>query len=455
MPPLQGHERFSFITVGDDGGGVPEHPYWARRPVGDATKQPAVSRPGAGYASQIDLCPNGFAVAGSGEPQSRLLGPGSRGREYGSAAVQLAARAGAGEDVPREKPVGSGEPLDSVEGTAGLRRADPAEPGLRRIRHGRGFRYLDEDGEPVRDRRRLERIRSLVLPPAWDQVWICSDPGGHLQAVGTDSAGRRQYRYHDRWRIERDRAKHDRVLDFAARLSRVRAQVSTGLADRGLTRERVFSAVVRLLDLGFFRVGGESYAAENETYGVATLLRSHVSCSRTRGQLVFTYPAKGGAERIQRLTDPALCAVVGALRGRSDPSPELLAYWERPHWRGIRAEAINDHLREVFRLEVTAKDFRTWHATVLAAVGLAACADVRGDQARRRAVNHAMSEVARYLGNTPAVARQSYVDPRVIDHFEAGRTIAAALTGLGEVTDPGLPATHGRVERAVRRLLRD
>ena len=191
-----------------------------------------------------------------------------------------------------------------------LRRSDLTGPGMRRVRAGRSFRYLDADGKPVPPEVR-DRIAGLVIPPAWKDVWICPWPNGHIQATGFDDAGRRQYLYHPRWREKRDREKHDHVLDFAAALPGAREIVAAALDGRGLTRERVLAAAVRLLDLGFFRVGGERYAEDNGTYGLATLRREHVRCAR--GEIVFDYPAKGGYERVQAVADPQVGRIVRQL----------------------------------------------------------------------------------------------------------------------------------------------
>ncbi|MDA0635994.1 DNA topoisomerase IB [Nonomuraea sp. MCN248] len=327
-----------------------------------------------------------------------------------------------------------------------LRPSDPNEPGITRRRRGRGFSYHDARGETIRDQATLARIRALTIPPAWTDVWICPSPHGHLQAVGTDAAGRRQYRYHDVWRQRQDEAKFDRVLELAERLPAFRKSVDEQLKGRKLTRERVLAAAARLLDVGFFRVGGEGY----DSYGLATLRMDHVTCGR--GTITCSYPAKGDVPREVEVADPGACRVVRALKAlRADG--ELLRYQGENGWVDVRSEDINDYLRETIG-EFTAKDFRTWHATVLAAVGLAVSRMADSDTARKRAVSRVVQEVAEYLGNTPAVARASYVDPRVITAYEEGRTIAHALTELGADVDFGKLATHGEVEQAVIRLLR-
>jgi DNA topoisomerase IB len=290
-----------------------------------------------------------------------------------------------------------------------------------------------------------------VIPPAWEDVWICPDPRGHLQAFGTDSAGRRQYLYHERWRQQRDRDKHDRVLELGAALPRVREVVARHLAGRGLTRDRVLAAAVRLIELGFFRPGGEEYAEENGTFGLATILKEHVTLAK--GQLMFDYTAKGAKQREQAVAEDQVCAVVRSLKRRRGGGDKLLAYRDGRRWHDVTAADINGYIREVSGGEFTAKDFRTWHATVLAAVGLAVSERAGSDAARKRAIARVVQEVASYLGNTPAVARASYIDPRVISLYEQGRTIAAALGDLGKDSEFGDLATRGRAESAVLKLL--
>jgi DNA topoisomerase IB len=334
-----------------------------------------------------------------------------------------------------------------------LVRSELSGPGIARKRHGRGFRYLGPDGTPVRDPEVLGRIKALVIPPAWEDVWISGDPAGHIQAVGTDVAGRRQYRYHDQWREQRDREKHDRVLEFGATLPRVRKVVLHHLEGTRLSRDRVLAAAIRLVDLGFFRPGGEEYAAENGSYGLATIQRTHVTCRRD-GELVFDYIGKSAKHREQAVADERVCVVVRSLKRRRDGGDGLLAYRSGPRWHDVTAADINDYLREVSGDDFTAKDFRTWHATVLAAVGLAVSERAADSEStRKRAIARVVREVSDYLGNTPAVARASYIDPRVIEFYEKGTTIAPALGRLGQQSEFGELATQGAAEAAVLRLL--
>ncbi|MCP9963313.1 DNA topoisomerase IB [Streptomyces somaliensis] len=329
----------------------------------------------------------------------------------------------------------------------------PVDPGYTRVRHGRGFRYLDTRRQPLRDPAELARVRALAIPPAWRDVWICARPNGHLQAVGTDTAGRRQYLYHPRFRAEQEQAKHEHVLDAAEALPAVREAVEGHLGDRGLTRRRVLATAVRLLDLGFFRIGSDRYTELNSSYGLTTLLREHSRCQR--GAVLFTYTGKHGKEIVQTVADPAVCRNLTALLRRRGGGDRLLAYWERPSWHDVTGADVNAYLRELAGLEITAKDFRTWHATVMAAVALAVSQPVaRSETARRRAIARACREVSGYLGNTPAVCRASYINPRVIELYEEGVTVAPVLPRLGAEGAPGVPATQGPVERAVLHMLR-
>jgi DNA topoisomerase IB len=334
-----------------------------------------------------------------------------------------------------------------------LRRSDTSAPGLRRVRRGRGFRYLAADGDAAGPAD-VARIRALVIPPAWTEVWICPYPNGHLQATGLDAAGRRQYLYHEAWRARRDREKHDHVLEFAARLPAARERASGQLAGRGLGRDRVLAAAFTLLDVGGFRVGSDRYAEENGSYGLMTLLREHVRCER--GRLTFEYPAKSGRESVTVVTVAPARAVVCALRRRRPPGHRLMAWSARGQWHDLGSDDVNDYLCDLLGVEVSAKDFRTWQGTVQAAVGLAVSGRAaRSAPARKRAVSRVVAEVADYLGNTPAVCRRSYIDGRLIDRYLHGETIAFPLEQLGRGVPPGWPATHGPFEAAVLRHLAD
>ena len=335
-----------------------------------------------------------------------------------------------------------------------LRRTDCSAAGIRRRRAGKGFTYVGPDGLKVTDAATLARIRALAIPPAWTDVWICPYPNGHIQAMGTDARGRRQYRYHDYWRLRRDREKFDHMLEFARALPKIRHFAAEHLAEDGLSRNRVLACAVRLLDLGFFRIGTEGYAEENQTYGLATLRKSHV---RVKGNtIVFDYVAKSGKRRIQSVADDDVLAVVQELKARRGGGPELLAWRNGEQWVDVKSADINAYIKEATGGEFSAKDFRTWTATVLAAVALAVSSSMaRSPTGRKRAITRAMKEVSDYLGNTPAVCRSSYVDPRVVDRYTGGATVLDALASLDEESGLGGLHTHGAIEEAVLRLLEE
>jgi DNA topoisomerase I len=333
---------------------------------------------------------------------------------------------------------------------ARLRRADCSGPGLRRVRRGRGFGYVDGDGERIDDPEVLQRIHELAIPPAWQDVWICPYPGGHIQATGTDAAGRKQYLYHARWRARRDQQKFDDMVVFARALPALRERVEEALQANDMGREQVLACATRLLDRGFFRVGGEDYAVTNNSYGLATMLKRHVRLSGD--VLVFDYPAKHGKRRVQAVIDPVVADVIARLKARSGGGPELLAYKEGRRWVDVRSEDINEYLKATTGEDISAKDFRTWGATVLAAMALAVSGEAPATKTgRKRAITRAVKEVAHYLGNTPAVARASYIDPRVFDRYRDGKTIAHALPRAGENGDT--PAIQGPIEEAVLDLV--
>ncbi|MFL6028364.1 MAG: DNA topoisomerase IB [Friedmanniella sp.] len=331
-----------------------------------------------------------------------------------------------------------------------LRTVSPRDPGWTRRRAGKGFLYLDQHGQKLGPEE-VERCKSLVIPPAWHDVWICPLPNGHIQAVGTDDAGRRQYLYHEQWRLKRDKSKHDRVLEVAAKLPLARRRVAKHLRLQGMPYERALGTAFRLLDLGFFRIGGEAYAEANQSYGLATIQKEHVTLEGR--SVVFDYIAKSGKERYIALGDELVRAAVQELLDRQGGGPELLAYQtEDGEWKDVGSADINAYVKQVVGGEVSAKDFRTWHGTVIAAVALAqASPKARTASARKRAVSAAMKEVSLYLGNTPTVARASYVDPRLVDLFQDGATIPLELAGKDRDLSDG--ETHGKIERAVLELL--
>jgi len=350
------------------------------------------------------------------------------------------------------------------------RRVDCSGPGIARLRRGRGFAYVDADGARITDEATIDRIRALAIPPAWREVWICRDPHGHIQATGIDAAGRKQYRYHDDWRRRRDQAKFDAMIAFARALPALRRRVAADLAGNGagagtddLGEARVLACAVRLLDVGLFRIGGEDYAAQNETYGLTTLRKAHVRVERAG--LLFDFPAKHGVRRVQRVQDPDVRPVILALKRRRGGGDELLAFRRERRWVDVKADDVNAYLKEAAGGDFSAKDFRTWHATALCAVALAVRAQSVGGPgsatpsgsrtSRRRLVKAAVDEVATFLGNTPAVARGSYIDPRIVDRFEEGLTVAAALAAEHEPVEEDEPVPEQNVSERVRRAVLD
>jgi DNA topoisomerase-1 len=358
-----------------------------------------------------------------------------------------------------------------------LRTVSANDPGWRRVRHGRGFRYLDVDGSPL-GKAEVERVKALVIPPAWRDVWVSPYPNAHLLAVGTDDAGRRQYLYHPAWRAKRDAEKFDRVIAMATRLPDVRRQLRADLdltGTRGVDRSAALAAAVRLVDLGCFRLGSDSYTEQNGSYGLTTLERRHVH--RREGACVFSFVGKSGVEHDVRLEDPQMCQVINRLTRRREPDERLLCSREGELWVPLQASDINDYIRELFGLEVTAKDFRTWHATVHVATALGWSALGRtpegepldgsrakdgrprrssagrkpGKRARAKAVRTAVVGASELLGNTPTVCRSSYVDPRVIDLYESDVTIAPVLERLPDDEDE----RRDELDRAVVDLLAD
>jgi DNA topoisomerase IB len=326
-----------------------------------------------------------------------------------------------------------------------LRTVSASDPGWRRVRHGRGFSYLDEQGLPLAPADRA-RVESLVIPPAWTDVWVCPYPRGHLQAVGTDAAGRRQYLYHEDWRRARDEAKFDRVLAMAAELPRVRRRLDAELAADTSDR-RVLAMAVRLIDLGCFRVGSAGYTEENGSYGLTTLERRHVR--RNGLGHVFTFVGKSGVEHRIEVADTDVCRVLTEItRRRRGPSRLLVVQRDR-RWVPVSPAAVNEYLGDLFRAEVTAKDFRTWHGTVRVAASLGAVARAATRRRRDQQVRAAIVDAAEYLGNTPAVARSAYVDPRVLDLFEDGTTIAAAVRRAS----PDPRRRQDQLDRATVKLL--
>lgn len=333
---------------------------------------------------------------------------------------------------------------------AGLRYATDARPGITRRRAGRGFTYRAPDGRRIDDRDDLARIKALAVPPAWTDVWICPDPSGHLQATGRDARGRKQYRYHAAWRTGRDEAKFERLLEVARVLPRIRRRCDRDLSRRGLTREKVLAAVVRLLELTLIRVGNEEYARLNRSFGLTTLKRRHADVEGST--IRFRFRGKSGQRHEVGLRDRRLAAVVR--RCQDLPGQELFAWVgddDIPH--DVTSDDVNDYLREISGIDMTAKDFRTWAGTVLAYRALRALDPFEDGRAARHNVVEAVRLTAGRLGNTPAVARQSYVHPAILEAYMDGAIGSALLEAAEEQRDPP-PMPDPDEEAEVVRLLR-
>jgi DNA topoisomerase-1 len=331
-----------------------------------------------------------------------------------------------------------------------LRRSVLSKPGIARKRRGKGFAYYGPDGELLVDEDTLQRIKALVIPPAWKKVWISPYPNGHIQAVGTDAAGRRQYLYHTAWQQERAEEKFDRVLELSTQLPAWRDRVAADLAGRTLTSERVLALALRLLDRGYFRAGGEEYAEEHESYGIATLLCEHVTVHREAVE--FDYPAKSGVRRTLEVEDPAVVRAVRALMRRTERTERLLVCRSASGWIDVRADDLNARFKELVGDDYSVKDLRTWHGTVLAAAAFADADPAVSQRVAKRVEGAVMREVAEELGNTPAVARGSYVDPRVVTGYRQGHTIAAATRRAERTRRP--EAAQEILEKATRMLIR-
>ena len=301
---------------------------------------------------------------------------------------------------------------------AGLRHVSGNEPGIRRRRAGAGFRYLDAAGRPVADASTLERIRRLAIPPAYERVWICANPRGHLQATGYDARGRKQYRYHADWRSARDGSKFSRMAEFGEALPRLRRRMARDLKRPGLPREKVLAAIAGLLDVTRIRIGNDEYARSNGSYGLTTLRNHHVDFVRD-GRARFSFRGKGGAEHDVVLDDQRLSRIVRHCRQL--PGQRLFQYLDDSgQTRAVDSGDVNDYLREAMGAEFTAKDFRTWGATLSAIARLARTPLPESERGLNRCINQVVKEVAAELRNTPAVCRKSYINPLVFSAWRDG-----------------------------------
>jgi DNA topoisomerase-1 len=300
---------------------------------------------------------------------------------------------------------------------AGLRYVNTDSPGVRRRRAGKGFAYLSSDGRAVTDKSELRRIKRLAIPPAWTDVWICPNPLGHIQATGRDARGRKQYRYHERFREIRDEAKYGRMIEFAQALPKVRARTLEDLARKGLPREKVLAAVVRLLESTLIRIGNEEYARQNESFGLTTLRSKHVDVKGSR--LVFRFSGKGGIKHEVAFVDRRLAKVVQ--RCQDLPGQELFQYVDGDGEPvGVTSDDVNQYIREIADEDFTAKEFRTWAGTLLATRALREMGPPRSERHAKKQVVAAVQAVAKQLGNTPAICRKCYIHPAVIEAYMEG-----------------------------------
>jgi DNA topoisomerase-1 len=332
---------------------------------------------------------------------------------------------------------------------AGLRYTTDARPGIRRVRRGRAFSYLDADGRRVRAAAELARIRSLVIPPAWSDVWICPDPRGHLQATGRDARGRKQYRYHPKWRVVRDETKYDRVIGFAEALPVIRRTTSGHLRRQGLPREKVLATVVQLLEKTLIRVGNDEYARSNRSYGLTTMRDGHVEVKGHRVR--FSFRGKSGVEHEIDLNDRRLARIVRQCREL--PGYELFQYIDEDGQRQtVGSEEVNAYLKDITGQDLTSKDFRTWAGTVLAAQLLREFEAFTSNAEAKRNILAAVEMVARRLGNTKAVCRKCYIHPAVFDAYMDGSMLETIARRAREVSRAVDRLTAG--EAAVLRLLK-
>ncbi len=334
---------------------------------------------------------------------------------------------------------------------AGLRYVSDTKPGITRKGGGKTFRYFLPSGAALRDPEVLRRIRSLAIPPAWTEVWICPNDNGHIQAVGRDARGRKQYRYHPSWREVRDESKYERVLAFGEMLPRIRRRVSADLRKRGMSREKVLATVVRLLETTLIRVGNDEYAEQNGSYGLTTLHNRHAKVRG--GQISFEFMGKSGKRHCIDIRDPELAKLVRHCQDL--PGQDLFGYvGDDGSVRDVTSDDVNAYLRAIAGEEFSAKDFRTWAGTVLAAVALHEFEEFNSEKQAKRNVGQAVEAVAKMLGNTPAVCRRCYIHPAILDGYLTGQTIAT-LQQSAEQSLRGSLTKLKPAEAAVMMLLRE
>jgi DNA topoisomerase-1 len=339
------------------------------------------------------------------------------------------------------------DPVDSAK-EAGLRYVTDAQPGIRRLRHGKGFRYVDSDARPVRDKETMARIRSLVIPPAWKDVWICANPKGHLQVTGRDARGRKQSRYHPRWRAVRDETKYQRMTIFGEFLPIIRERVDRDISLPGLPRLKILAALIRLMEVTLIRVGNEEYARENHSYGLTTMRNKHVQVEGSG--VTFKFPGKSGVKHVIDFNDRRLAKIIE--RCQDIPGYELFQYVDSDGVNhSIDSADVNEYLRQITHQDFTAKDFRTWAGTVLACDMLQEFEAFASQTEAKRNVVQAIKDVAARLGNTPSVCRKCYVHPAVLDTYLGGAMIK---TVKKRIEQGDSPHALRREEKALLKLLK-
>lgn len=344
----------------------------------------------------------------------------------------------------------SDEHVESAE-AAGLRYVTDAAPGIRRQRRGRGFAYFDANGEVIRDKAELERIRKLVIPPRWTSVWICPNPSGHLQVTARDARGRKQYRYHPKYRAVRDETKFGRMIAFSEILPLIRERVERDIALPELARDKVLATVVWLLERTLIRVGNDEYARDNGSFGLTTLRRRHVTV--TGAKLRFEFRGKSGVPHSVAITDRRIARVVQ--RCQELPGQELFQYLDDEGRRqSVDAGDINEYLRRATGRQVTAKDFRTWAGTTLAAASLRELGPSKTEKQAKANIVAAIDQISKRLGNTRAVCRKYYVHPVILEAYFDGVTIPPTPGDARQLRSSGRPAALRRDELAVIELLR-
>jgi DNA topoisomerase-1 len=336
---------------------------------------------------------------------------------------------------------------DSAEAAeeAGLQYVNDERPGYRRKTKGKNFEYSDLEGKPIRDEQRLLRIKRLAIPPAWTEVWICPSANGHIQATGRDARGRKQYRYHERWREVRDENKFGRLAQFAKALPNIRRQVAQGLKSPGLPRQKVLATIVRLLERTFIRIGNEEYARENKSFGLTTMKNRHVKIKGAK--VMFRFRGKSRRQHEVDVTDRKVAKVIAKCQDL--PGQDLFQYLDEDgEVREVTSQDVNEYLRQIAGEEFTAKDFRTWGGTVLAAIALSKQEEFQTKKQAKSNIKTAICAVAELLGNTPAVCRKCYVHPVIVEAY-LNRTRIAGLNGTKSLAPPNLR----KAERAVLKFL--